>query len=678
MAARIDRAKLPTPSSRPRLLFLLLCAAACVFPAPLAAQSFDTAQVRQPTDLTAARWLFHQGDDPTWSTPQLDDSSWMLVDPSQRLDSYAKYADLQHNHVFWYRLHLQLDGAFPDPAIKISTLARAYTVYANGQLLVRLGGAPGHEFQSYSPTSVYALPAKAGQPATVVLALRCVLLGNARSLDAPLLAPGKIVFGTKTELNENHRLAILSGDSPYWVLLLLEMTVGMLALALYWKQRTQRDYFWIAMLALQQLAQSLLNSGVDFVPLSRDFVQIGDAFLDSALMLFYMGFYSALMHRPRSLWTWMIWGSAALNLCLETVNSETAWLPGSVATILFVVCWSPLTIYPLILMAGTLRRREQESLLMLVPFAALSLEFNARFLSQILVGLGVLHRMPAFFVGIDVLYLRVSSTLCVNALFWLTIPAIIVFRSNRLSEANARIESELEAARQVQQMLLPDPSARVPGFDYESVYLPASQVGGDFFQLLPTKAAGLPDGGLLVVVGDVSGKGLPAAMLVSVLVGAIRTEAAHETDPGILLAALNQTLLGQVCGGGFTTCLCARIAANGEMTIANAGHLSPYLNGKEVDLPGALPLGLVPGVAYDTASIQLKLGNRLTFYSDGVPEAQNQAATMLGFDRARELSTRPAEEIASIAREFGQTDDITVLAVTWTGSNAISSKPNAA
>ena len=114
------------------------------------------------------------------------------------------------------------------------------------------------------------------------------------------------------------------------------------------------------------------------------------------------------------------------------------------------------------------------------------------------------------------------------------------------------------------------------------------------------------------------------------------------------------------------------------MTIANAGHLSPYLNGKEVDLPGALPLGLVPGVAYDTASIQLKLGNRLTFYSDGVPEAQNQAATMLGFDRARELSTRPAEEIARIAREFGQTDDITVLAVTWTGSNAISSKPNAA
>jgi len=191
----------------------------------------------------------------------------------------------------------------------------------------------------------------------------------------------------------------------------------------------------------------------------------------------------------------------------------------------------------------------------------------------------------------------------------------------------------------------------------DSVYQPAQQVGGDFFQVLP---AG--EGGLLVVVGDVAGKGLPAAMLVSVLVGAIRGVAAYTKDPAELLASLNDRLVGRT-QGGFSTALVARIAADGGVTIANAGHLSPYLDGREVELQGALPLGVVKNAAYQVTHFHLPQGSRLTFYSDGVIEAQNEKGELFGFERGRAISTQPAAAIVEAARQFGQEDDITVVTI---------------
>jgi serine phosphatase RsbU (regulator of sigma subunit) len=182
-------------------------------------------------------------------------------------------------------------------------------------------------------------------------------------------------------------------------------------------------------------------------------------------------------------------------------------------------------------------------------------------------------------------------------------------------------------------------------------------VGGDFFQVLPDQ-----NGGLLVVVGDVAGKGLPAAMLVSVLVGAVRTAAAYSHKPDEILAQLNERLLGRT-QGGFSTALCAHISADGQVTVANAGHLSPYLDGIEVELPGALPLGVLNDVRYESTRFPLGNSSRLAFYSDGVVEAQNQKGELFGFDRARSISTQPAAAIAEAARQFGQEDDITVVTI---------------
>jgi GAF domain-containing protein len=217
----------------------------------------------------------------------------------------------------------------------------------------------------------------------------------------------------------------------------------------------------------------------------------------------------------------------------------------------------------------------------------------------------------------------------------------------------AAYAAELQAASTVQQLLLQSASQATPGFGVDSVYLPASEVGGDFFFVAPG-----PDGSITAVIGDVSGKGLTAAMRVAMILGALRRETSHE--PGDILAALNNVLIaqGQL---GFTTACCVRIALSGEYTLANAGHVSPYLSGRELSTPPALPLGLVPDQVY--ASIQGKLApsERLVLLSDGVLEARAPDGELYGFERLPALTLESAQQIADTAQRFGQEDDITVL-----------------
>lgn len=163
-----------------------------------------------------------------------------------------------------------------------------------------------------------------------------------------------------------------------------------------------------------------------------------------------------------------------------------------------------------------------------------------------------------------------------------------------------------------------------------------------------------------VVVGDVSGKGLPAAMTVSAMIGALRTMAA--SGPAEILRRLNDSLLGTL-RSGFVTCLCARIESSGTVTVANAGHPAPYRSGQEIALQPGLPLGIVPEPDYAETTIDLAPGEKLTFLSDGVVEARSTSGELFGFERARAVSGQAADEIASTAQRFGQEDDITVLTV---------------
>jgi serine phosphatase RsbU (regulator of sigma subunit) len=185
------------------------------------------------------------------------------------------------------------------------------------------------------------------------------------------------------------------------------------------------------------------------------------------------------------------------------------------------------------------------------------------------------------------------------------------------------------------------------------VYNPAAEVGGDFYHVEPTA-----DGGLFLVIGDVAGKGLKAAMNVSMVMGALRRSSEH--GPAKILESLNRVLAGS---DGITTCQAVWFGANGEVVIANAGHLPPYLNTQEVNLPGGLPLGVLPEITYPEVRLYLHPGDRLLLMSDGVVEARQSSGELFGFDRVHNLSNQSAFYIADAAKSFGQEDDITVLTV---------------
>jgi serine phosphatase RsbU (regulator of sigma subunit) len=215
----------------------------------------------------------------------------------------------------------------------------------------------------------------------------------------------------------------------------------------------------------------------------------------------------------------------------------------------------------------------------------------------------------------------------------------------------------MEQARQLQQRVLVPEPVHSRSFSVESAYYPARSVGGDFYQVLSHE-----DGSLLIVVGDVSGKGMAAAMLVAVLAGAIRTRADESYDPAALLATLNERLLGRA-DSHFATCIVAHLLPNGELRLANAGHLPAYRNAVPIEQEGSLPLGLVHGMQYPVVRVQLAAGDALTFLTDGVVEARDPGGQLLGFERLAQLANLPPDGIAKAAIDHGQDDDITVLRV---------------
>jgi serine phosphatase RsbU (regulator of sigma subunit) len=218
----------------------------------------------------------------------------------------------------------------------------------------------------------------------------------------------------------------------------------------------------------------------------------------------------------------------------------------------------------------------------------------------------------------------------------------------------------VKQAQEVQQVILPPARMALPGLEIESEYRPALEVGGDFFQIIPHPT----NGSVLIVAGDVAGKGLRSGMLVALLVGAIRTAADTSDDPTFVMHALNKRLCGR--SDAQATCLALRIEANGAATLVNAGHLPPYLNGEPLAMEGALPLGMLPEAVFSVMNFNLAEGDRLVMLSDGIAEARDADGRLFGFERVEQLlqSHPSAAELAAAAERFGQQDDISVISVT--------------
>jgi hypothetical protein len=621
------------------------------------AQTFDATALTKPAEI-GTMGVVHAGDDPAWSRADFDDSKWQPVDSRSRLRDYFP---TQHAPVLWRRLRIKVSPQqHPELGLQTYSLSRAYEIYVNGQKLIQSGQV--EPFVAYTRTARSIIPIPEDQLRTGTLSIairesapRTYWTSNAPAFNAPMLAIGEI-----SALRNGRTLANIAENAAGIFENLLGMGVGIVALALFLGQRQRMEYFWIFTIGLINAATMAfaITMAVRNVPVSFW------ALFECLQFALYISILLMLQGFSRRSFGYLFWvSSVAISFFFPLID------------LLYVYGIPPAPYYPAllipistlfgvvvpILLFRQMRRGDREAGILLIPFFFFSLYLY----SSVIFGLASI--IPAL-TGISVRILQRINSMPIGIVnlgiadvglitFYLSLAIIIVLRSTRITRQQAVLEGEMAAAQQVQQIILPEQVETIPEFAIESVYHPAQQVGGDFFQVLPCDA-----GGLFLVIGDVAGKGLPAAMLVSVLVGAARTAAAYSQSPSEVLAQLNDRLVGRTLGG-FSTALAAHISPEGLVTIANAGHLSPYLDGREIELPGAVPLGLLPGNSYESIQFNLPRGSRLTFYSDGVVEAQKPTGELFGFHRASEISTHKAAVIAEAARIFGQADDITVLTV---------------
>jgi len=205
------------------------------------------------------------------------------------------------------------------------------------------------------------------------------------------------------------------------------------------------------------------------------------------------------------------------------------------------------------------------------------------------------------------------------------------------------LEHELRVARSIQQASLPKDVPTLEGWQISPYYQPAREVGGDFydFHLLSEDQLG-------VAVGDATGKGVPAALVMSTTCGMLQLAAqALDSSPGEVLQRVNETLLSRIPSNMFVTCFYTILDANsGSLSYANAGHDLPYLhrNGEAEELRArGMPLGLMPGMSYEEKETILEAGESALFYSDGLVEAHDPKGEMFGFPRLRTLVAEHAK-----------------------------------
>jgi sigma-B regulation protein RsbU (phosphoserine phosphatase) len=639
------------------LVFCILIIAALHAGAQSSSAVFDATRLVVPTDLNSP-WLFHPGDDPSYAQPDFDDAQWITFDPHTDIKNIVKAS---HPDVVWYRLHVKVRAEESGLALREYNLSHAFEIYVNGELLMASGRIAPYSPDTLSARMLARIPDRMLATGSLVIALRVFISPPEWGAQGPGFSAGNMAIGQESTLYSDDWLAIIGEHSLDWLDHVLNVCLGVVALALFAAQRRNTEYLWIAaagLVTLLEMPQPVISA---FTNIALHW-QVLTALLRLAMPYVLTALYFSFVHQ-RIGWRWRIFLLIAgltntfggLQGVLFTSSTPIQLFSNLPVVVLFSV------ILPIVLGIHW-RRGNREAGILLIPIVFFSLYIYAEMgfggLYQIpgwrdfaLKWLNTIDRFPAgpFSISLNGL----SSILSV-----LSLALIMLIRSTHQSRRQATLEAELVAAQEVQKVLLPEHREVVPGFTVDSIYEPAQQVGGDFFQILPAD-----DGGLVIVVGDVAGKGLPAAMLVSVLVGAISGLSEHTQDPAELLAGLNERLAGRA-GGGFATALAVHIAADGHVTAANAGHLSPYLDGREIELTGALPLGVMSGAVYETREFHLPAGSRLTFYSDGVVEAMNPRGELFGFERAKQLSTQPAAKIAETAKSFGQEDDITVVTIT--------------
>ncbi len=636
------------------LLLLILCTSY-----RLRAQSFSLITGREPVASLDGLWRFHVGDNATWANPSFDDSQWPLLrsDESWSEQGYPGYSGMA-----WYRFTVTVPAGMDSVSLMLPQFRTSYQVYANGVLIGTYGKMPPHGVAySGGDDSVYALPRATGTDQTIEIAIRvwqwkgwAKYRGGGPMTGGGLIGQSKMVADRSTSLVHSN----LWNHSSPMILALLQTLAGITALALFLLRRSEREYLWFSVFILLAGAGNAWlvvyeTSHAWNVVLSND---LNDGVRAVCASLAEMLFYLYLLKGKRTL---LYWSGVICLFILMPIVGPFFWghlhLWSAPARNSFqAVLRLPMYAWILILLLTRVRQNLPDARLLLAPVLLQETVTLFQYAAVVTLDLGWQHKL-GYNIPMTNRPFAITMQQAADALFLLAVLAILIYRFTRTRREEERYASEMEAGRNMQSLLVPTIAPSTPGFRTESVYFPASEVGGDFFQVVPGD-----NGSLLIVVGDVSGKGLKAAMTVSAIVGALRGCVTRK--PSDVLRYLNRVLCGQI--SGFVTCSAALITAEGAMTIANAGNPAPYLNGTEVAGASGLPLGILAEGGYEERCFELEDGDRLTFVSDGVVEATNEKKELFGFERTQAISHRPAQDIAATAQAFGQVDDICVLAVT--------------
>jgi len=654
---------------------------------------FDATSIGSPVRLDK-NWRVGITANPAAANPDFDDSTWVLRDAQE---SFADVPDEDHTEeddpgpgkmgehgggpgdtgplhehkrpYAWFRLHAQLPPHHGPLALFVelpvsrnaslvssdSGLGSGMEVFANG-VRIHPEGPHGEEPEHYQPISrIYNLNVDPNQT-SLTLVLRTNYVAAGTGSYTSFFSNRTLHLGSPEELNRALDLWSLHN--------LLERLprLALFLLALYFTQKGHVEYLWLAL-------HELVQAPIGFVDLAGGFARMDQLLYWAVLMqlvlisaFLYFEFLIAFLALKRRWYILLLRYTSPVLLTLSPlllmvghstrhINQAVigiALLIAGVGTFFWIMGWLIFIFLTLIIATA---KRNFEAGLLLIP---LVLSLVGMIEPVMTVGMtqwvGSAYQSPLT-IQTGPIPIHFASIADFTGVF--VIVLIIFVRFLRIQAGLQRREQDLAAARSVQELMIPHEQLKTPGFEVDSVYNPANEVGGDFFHVQPTS-----DGGLLVIIGDVAGKGLQAAMNVSMLMGAMRRT--QERSPAKILESLNRVLVGSE---SFTTCQAAWFGPDGDVVLSNAGHLPPYLNTQEIAIPGGLPLGVLSDVSYDEIRLFLHPGDRMLLLSDGVVEARHKSGELFGFERVHNLSNQTAFYIADAAKTFGQEDDITVVTV---------------
>lgn len=634
-------------------------------------------------------WKFQPGDDLRWAEPGFDDSAWKAMDlgpaavgtaPSRVKRGYVSgwtergYPGL--TGFAWYRLTVVVKNAKHGLALRMPDNADdAYQVFVNGQEIGQFGKFKTRRVIAYAAIPQAFLLPKSVRNGQITIAIRMWM-----DAATPFASPeagglhGAPVLGDAGTITSQVRLDFDDTahqiGSGFLEMLILFMAL-LMALALFWLDPRERSYLWLALVCAVTLTGNSITLLARFTtPMGQTLMAILTDVVARPLriglwVLFWAYWFHLRKMRGVQLAVWSLvallsLGTAMLRPPLFGEHVSVGIAPSLVTTLLVIKLALGVLLFTVA--HRGFRRRKSEGLMAAV---AMLLAFVANYQTE----LRLIHVQIHTVVWGFAVSLGVLSTI----LSLLIITVMLLRRFVHSQRIQEQWKLEIEQAQQVQRVLIPERLAPIPGVRVQSEYRPAREVGGDFFQILPEEIAG----DSLVVVGDVTGKGLQAGMLVALIVGAIRTAAQHSSEPADILTSVNNQLCEREHASA--TCMILRISRSGRVDLSHAGHLPPYLNGTEMELEGALPMGLICEVEFPTLSFQLRAGDSLTLMSDGIAEAQDSHGKLFGFERVSRMLAQSAtpSEIANAAQKFGQADDILVLRVQWEGQPAAEVLPEA-